>query len=95
MQLSEKLSILRKRKKLSVKQLSVMTGISPTTLLNYESGKTFPTAENVLKLSVALEVTCQELIQLEEKEKYDKGIDYTKYAEELGFIEKHSNLSFD
>ncbi len=95
MQLSEKLSILRKRKKLSVKQLSVMTGISPTTLLNYESGKTFPTAENVLKLSVALGVTCQELIPLEEKEKYDKGIDYTKYAEELGFIEKHSNLSFD
>ena len=71
MQLSEKLSILRKRKKLSVKQLSVMTGISPTTLLNYESGKTFPTAENVLKLSVALGVTCQELIPLEEKEKYD------------------------
>ena len=94
MQLSEKLSILRKRKKLSVK-LSVMTGISPNTLLNYESGKTFPTAENVLKLSVALGVTCQELIPLEEKEKYDKGIDYTKYAEELGFIEKHSNLSFD
>ena len=46
-----------------------MTGISPTTLLNYESGKTFPRRRMFLKLSVALGVTCQELIPLEEKRK--------------------------
>ena len=95
MKISEKLVIFRKRKGYTIKEVSNMTGISTATLLNYESGKTIPTAENVVKLAIALGVKCQDLTPFEQTEQYGDGINHTKYSEEIDFIDKHKNISID
>lgn len=62
--IGERIMILRKRQKLSKKELADIAGISYATLSNYESGKTIPSAETIVKLAIALNVSVSDLISL-------------------------------
>lgn len=46
----------RKRKGISILELSEKTGITRTQLYNYEEGRSFPTVKNRKKLATALGV---------------------------------------
>lgn len=58
----EKIMIFRKRQKMSRNELAQITGISVTTVGNYEHGKTKPSVENIVKIALALNVSLDELV---------------------------------
>jgi transcriptional regulator with XRE-family HTH domain len=62
--IGERIMILRKRQKLSKKELADIAGISYATLSNYENGKAIPSAETIVRLALALNVSVSDLISL-------------------------------
>lgn len=56
--------ILRKRRKLSKKELAEMIGVSAATISNYESGKTTPSLEKVMMIAIALDASVDDLIKI-------------------------------
>lgn len=59
---SDKLKILRKRKKLTQNELANLLGISQKSYSNWENNKAEPTLENIVKLANILETTTDELL---------------------------------
>lgn len=57
----------RTRKKLTLKQLSAMTGLSKTTLNDIENGKVSPTLRELELIAKALEVKMSDLYESEYK----------------------------
>ncbi len=62
-----KLRSLREEKKLSLKDLSKKTGLSPSYLNEIEKGKKYPKTEKIISLAHALEQKYEDLISLELK----------------------------
>lgn len=62
--IGERIMIVRKRRKLSKKELAEMLGVSVVTISNYESGKTKPPVQKLMKISMALDVPIDDLIGL-------------------------------
>lgn len=62
--IGERIMIVRKRRKLSKKELAEIMGVSVVTISNYESGKTKPPVQKLMKLSMALDVSIDDLIGL-------------------------------
>lgn len=56
------LSNQRKKRTITQEQLAELTGISIKTLSNYESGVTQPNIESLKKISIALNITIEDLI---------------------------------
>ena len=57
----------RNDKKVSLRKLSKMTGISKTALNNYETGKRFPTIRQLEKIAIALDTNISKLYESEYK----------------------------
>lgn len=63
MNISEKIKLLRKKSKLTQKQLSELSGIPVRTIQRYEAGDTHPQKESIQKLAKALNVPEIEFIE--------------------------------
>ena len=59
---SSKVKELRKRKEFSQEELAEKSGLSVRTIQRIENGESDPTEESIKRISVALEVTPDELI---------------------------------
>ncbi len=57
----ERLCILRKRKKLTQRDLAMLTGLSLQTINSYEAGRSEPTVSMARRLSEILECSLEEL----------------------------------
>lgn len=62
MKFSENLKNLRKKRGLSIKQLSILSGLSPVQISNYEHEHYTPNAININKLATALNCEYEDLI---------------------------------
>lgn len=56
-------TILRERQNLTIKELSLKTGISKTTLSNIENNKVIPRLQTLLKLVKFYNITFKELFE--------------------------------
>ncbi len=63
--LGKRIKEIRKSRKLTQEQLAEFINIETSSISNIESGKYYPTAENLDKIINVLNVTPQELFQLE------------------------------
>lgn len=72
--IGEKISIFRKRSKLSKTKLAEITGISIATITSYETSKTLPSAENIVKIAVALNVPVNDFLSVSETGSCDEII---------------------
>lgn len=54
---------IRQSRNMTQRELARETGIKPTTLNNYETGKRFPHEENLVNLASALNCTIDELLR--------------------------------
>ena len=70
--LGERIMIIRKRRKLSKKELAEIIGVSAATISNYESGKTKLSPEKIVKISMALDVSISDLVDLSDKKFKDR-----------------------
>ncbi len=61
---AENLKTERIAKNLTQKQLALSIGITTQSYQAYEAGLTLPTAENLLKLSVVLDISIDELFEI-------------------------------
>lgn len=59
-----KLKELRLKQNLTQEQLAELIEIHPKTYINYESGKTMPRIPVIRKLVIALNTTCDELLEV-------------------------------
>ena len=59
--LGQKIKEVRKAKNLTQEKMAEMIGIEPPSLSNIENGKYYPTAENLEKILLALDIEPQEL----------------------------------
>jgi transcriptional regulator with XRE-family HTH domain len=60
----ERLRLLRKRRGLTLRQLAVQTGVSDTSLSEYESDRRQASAEAIRALAIALETSADYLLRL-------------------------------
>ena len=67
MNLGEKISELRKLKKMTQKELAEMVNVSDKVISKWETGKSLPDVETMLKLSEVLGVSISELYECVEK----------------------------
>lgn len=58
---------IRNKKKVTLKQLSILTGLSVSTLNNIENNKTDPKITQLVKIAKALEVQIEELYDINYK----------------------------
>lgn len=89
----EKIMILRKRNKLSKKELADIIGVTVTTISNYERGASMPSVQRASQLATALNVSLGELISVDDPKKSgvsqprlkldDSAKDMTDYQEIL------------
>lgn len=70
----EKIMIFRKRQKMSRKELAQITDISVTTIANYEHSKTRPSAENIVKIALALNVSLDALVSFRSPNNEEKTL---------------------
>ena len=56
-----KIKELRKKAKLSQEKFSEMVDMNPRQIVRIENGESFPTAENLERIALALRITPQEL----------------------------------
>lgn len=61
---SKNLKKEREQKNLTQKQLASSIGITTQSYQAYEAGLTLPTAENLLKLSLILDISLDELFEI-------------------------------
>ena len=66
--LGKTLKSMRGQRKLTLEQLSRMTGVSKAMLSQIEQGKVNPTVAVVIKISQSLSVSVSELLNIEEKQ---------------------------
>ena len=55
------IKVLRKQRGMTQKQLAELVGTSQSVIANYENGKRQPNMEMALKISIALEVSLDQL----------------------------------
>lgn len=60
--MGERISAIRKSKKLTQEKLAEMADITPTNLSHIERGKTKPSVETIVSLANALEVTVNDFL---------------------------------
>lgn len=65
----DRIMILRKRNKLSKKELADMIGVTAATISNYERGATMPSVKKITQLATALNVPLGELISVDDPKK--------------------------
>ena len=61
------IGIVRKEKGVSLNQLAKLTGISSSTLRNYENQKQSPRMDRLEKIAIALEVAIEDLFESDYK----------------------------
>lgn len=67
MTLGEKIRLYRREKKLSQKEVEIVTGIPQTTLSGWENDKTEPGISDFIKLAAALKVSMTDLLADQEE----------------------------
>lgn len=60
--ISERITTLRKHKKLTQERLGELVGVSYSTISGYENDRTFPSPEVIVRLAKVLGVTTDELL---------------------------------
>lgn len=78
--INQKIKEKRKEKGITQKQLAERCGLATGTIQQYESGKRKPKIENLYKIAVALMVSGEDLIQLEN---YSFGNEFDKRRKEI------------
>lgn len=63
--LGKRIKEIRKMKKLTQEQIAEIVQIEPASISNIENGKYYPTAENLDKILVALDVAPEHLFKIE------------------------------
>jgi len=71
---------IRKAKNISLLRLSELTGISISSLSNYENGKVIPRSENLIKLTKTLNVSQDEILLYKEDKQF---VDIKKVFKDL------------
>jgi len=61
--LGEKIMLLRKKRKVSQKELASALGINPSNLPNYESGRYKPSIEMLIKITDFFEISLDALLK--------------------------------
>jgi transcriptional regulator with XRE-family HTH domain len=69
----ERLNLLRRRKKLSLRELADDVGVHWTTLARYERGEMSPTGEVIRSLALALETSADYLLRLKATPSFPTG----------------------
>ena len=64
----EKLTALRKERKMTRQQLGDLCGIAPSTILNYEKGTRIPYADTAIKMAQVFGIPVEELLCVENPE---------------------------
>ncbi len=77
MSIGENIRRLRKEKGWSQRKLSELSGVSHTQIANYETNRTKPTLETIVKIANALDVNISELLD------YQKFIDNSDWKYDL------------
>ena len=65
--LGRRVQELRKSQNIKQEKLAEFIGIAPRNLSNIETGRTFPSPENLVKISTALNVSLSDLFNFSEK----------------------------
>lgn len=65
MSFSNKLREIRLKRNMTEKQLAELIGIQLRTYKNYETGKTIPRIQTLRKLSITLNISSDELLELD------------------------------
>lgn len=73
----------RKLKKLTQEKLAELVGLDPTSISSIETGKFFPTIDNVKKISEALDINLETLFHFEDEFEEQKI-----YNEVVSIVEK-------
>lgn len=64
MSFSSKIKEARLERNLTQEQLAELIGVHPRTYRNYEIGKTVPRIEIIRKLCIALDTSCDDLLEI-------------------------------
>lgn len=59
---------IRKSKGLSIRKLSIESGVSERSITNIENKKAIPCLKNAMKLSIALQVSVENIFTLEDND---------------------------
>ena len=59
-----KLKELRQARSLTPEQMAELIEVNPRTYRGYETGKTMPRIETIIKIVIALETTADELLEM-------------------------------
>ena len=95
--ISERIFELLKKKNLSQKEFSELTGISQSTISDWKHKKTNPAADKIMLICDVLEITPYELLSGVENETY-KQMDYVivdKKSEDYIFLDTFRNLNIN
>ena len=82
---------LRKEKKLTQTELATKLNISQKSYSNWESGKSEPSLENVVKLAKILDTTTDELLGIKEDKQF--ALEMFELLEEY-LDDKYDNINF-
>ena len=91
MNLSEKISEFRKHNKMTQKELAERLNVSDKVISKWETGKSLPDVETMLKLSEVLGVSISELYECLEKTSVNQSEEYNE--ERIWHYKKYSIIS--
>ena len=93
---AERLSEQIKKQNLSIRQLAKRMDMTPTTIFRYAKGQRVPRANEILKASDVLGVTCDYLVGLsDDPKKTSRPSAQPDYQEVLGWLLAYHTMSFD
>ena len=93
---AERLSEQIKKQNLSIRQLAKRMDMAPTTIFRYAKGQRVPRANEILKASDVLGVTCDYLVGLsDDPKKTSRPSAQPDYQEVLGWLLAYHTMSFD
>jgi len=88
MEIGDRIKLLRKGKKLSLAKLAKLSDLTSGTISHIETSRNKPTAEVIVKLAKALEVTTDYLLGVEKDTKKYAKIKDKKLFEQFRYLEK-------
>ena len=62
---------IRKRKKISQESIAALIGVTQGAVSQWESGKTMPTAQNIIDLARVLECTTDDILIAEKEDNHN------------------------
>ena len=62
---------IRKRKKISQKYIATLIGVTQAAVSQWESGKTMPTAQNIIDLARVLECTTDDILITDKEDNHN------------------------